>query len=504
MKLLNSLLPLYLKQLIPDIYQWMANPIKEQNQLFQYLIKTAKNTAFGRQYGFSKIKTITDFKQQVPIHTYASLEPFMNRHLRGENNILWPSNIRWFAKSSGTTSHKSKFIPVSQESLQLNHMKGGKEIMALYTQHNPTSTIFGGKGLIMGGSHQISQLNKNAKYGDLSAILMQNFPKVGRFLRTPSLEIALLDNWEEKLKRMAEVTIKQNVTHLAGVPTWTLVLINYILETTKAASILDIWPNLALYFHGGVSFTPYEQQFKQLIASKNMQYWQTYNASEGFFGMQENPYRKDMLLCVKHGLFYEFMPMEELDKVQPKTVQLHEVELHKNYALIISTASGLWRYMVGDTIQFTTLHPYRIQVTGRTKHFINAFGEEVIVDNADKAIASACFLTGAKVKEYTAAPIYFSENQNGGHEWLIEFEVAPKDLTQFTVFLDQELQKVNSDYEAKRFKNMAMHLPIVQALPLGTFHNWLRSKGKLGGQHKVPRLANHRGYLEEIKEISMG
>ena len=454
-----------------------------------------------KQYGYKNIKTIAEFKSQVPIQNYESLLPFIERMLKGEQRVLWPTKIEWFAKSSGTTSERSKFIPVSYEAISYCHMKGGQQIMVLYCHHNPNSNVYDGKCLVIGGSNSIGEHNSQIRYGDLSAVLMKNMMRVGRLFKAPEEELMLMPDWNNKIELMAERCANENITHIAGVPTWNIVLIKRILERTGAKNILEVWPNLQLYLHGGVSFTPYETQFKQLIPSDRVQYWQTYNASEGFFGIQENPYRKDMLLLLDHGVFYEFMPLGELDKEKPHTLQLHEVEVNVNYALVISTNAGLWRYLIGDTIKFTTLKPYRIQVTGRTKHFINAFGEELIVDNSDAAIAEAAKITGAKVNEYTAAPIYFSTNNNGGHEWLIEFDVPPNSLSYFIECLDNALQKHNSDYAAKRFNNMAMKLPLVQIVTVGTFHKWLAYKGKLGGQHKVPRLANHRQYIDEIKAL---
>lgn len=498
MNLLNTIVPFILKLRLPRIRHWTDQAITTQKQTLLQLVQAAQHTEWGKKYHYSTIKSIADFKKQVPIQDYDSLKPYIQRTLAGHQNVLWHKPIHWFSKSSGTTSDKSKFIPMSVASMKKCHFGGSMDIMALYCSHFPKTKVYEGKCLVLGGSHEISQLNNAASYGDLSAVLSQNMPFIGRLFRSPSLDITLMSDWEAKIERTANITISQNITHLAGVPTWMLVLIKRVLKKTGASNLLEVWPNLELYLHGGVSFTPYEAQFKALIPSPTMQYWQTYNASEGFFGMQGAPNRDDMLLMTEHGIFYEFMPLSELGKEQPQTLSLEEVETGVNYALIISTNGGLWRYMIGDTIQFTTLLPFQIKISGRTKHFINAFGEEVIIDNADHALAVACAKCGAKVNEYTAGPIYFSTNGNGSHEWLIEFEKPPSDLQQFTQMLDQHLQKINSDYEAKRTNDMAMRLPVVHALPVGTFHAWLKMKGKLGGQHKVPRLANHRAYVEEI------
>jgi hypothetical protein len=408
--------------------------------------------------------------------------------------------VEWFAKSSGTTSDRSKFIPVSQESLDQNHYQASKDVLTMYYLHHPESDLLTGKGLVIGGSHQIAQLNEQVRLGDLSAVLLQNTPFWGQWLRTPELSIALMDEWETKIEALAQSTITENVTSLSGVPTWTLVLLRRILEITGASHIKQVWPNLELYFHGGVSFAPYRQQFEQLIGEP-IHYLEMYNASEGFFAAQSHADEDGMLLLLNHGIFYEFMPVEEYGKPSPQTIGLADVEIGKNYALVISTTGGLWRYLVGDTIQFTTRFPFRVKVSGRLKHYINAFGEEVIVDNTDRALAMACAQTGAVVNDYTAAPVYFSAGQNGAHEWLVEFEQPPADLAHFAHVLDDCLRQLNSDYDAKRHKDIALRQLILQAVPKGTFNQWLRSKGKLGGQHKVPRLSNERTLLEEISRF---
>ncbi|MGF6845303.1 hypothetical protein QFZ51_000538 [Chitinophaga sp. W3I9] len=486
------------------IAYFMQYPVQVQQQVFQNLISAAQYTEFGKQYGFSKIYKIDEYKQRVPIHTYDTIKPYIQRTMEGQQNVLWNTPIKWFAKSSGTTADKSKFIPVTVESLDECHYRSGRDVISLYYNNFPDSDVFTGKSLVIGGSHQVNKLSENSDsyFGDLSAVMLQNMPFYGNMIRTPDLEIALMDEWEEKIERMANAVIHENVTSIAGVPTWTIVLIKRIFELTGTDNLADVWPNLELYMHGGVSFTPYREQFKKLIRKPLMHYQETYNASEGFFAAQDVVGEEGLLLFLNHGIFYEFMPMEELDKENPQTLQLQEVELGKNYALVISTNGGLWRYMVGDTIQFTSLIPYRIKVSGRTKSFINAFGEEVIVENSDTAVAKACEATGAVVNDYTAAPVYFSDHGNGGHEWLVEFEVAPDDLNRFIAVLDSTLKAINSDYEAKRYKDIALHMPVVRVLPEGTFCEFLKSKGKLGGQHKVPRLNNDRKYLEEILQFA--
>lgn len=481
------------------IERFMEFPLETQKHVLHDLLSQAQYSEFGKKYRFGKIFRVEDYKAQVPVQDYESLKPYIHRIMEGEQNLLWNTPIRWFAKSSGTTSDRSKFIPVSQESLNDCHYRSGRDVFTLYYHNFRESDLLTGKALVIGGSHQVNQLNDTSFYGDLSAVILQNMPFYGQLVKTPELSIALMDEWEEKIEQMAKTTMYENVTSIAGVPTWSLVLIKRILELTGKQDLSEVWPNLELYIHGGVSFTPYKSQFSRLIHSPLMRYQETYNASEGFFAAQDNMlHHEGLLLFLNHGIFYEFMPLEELGKPHPRTLQLDEVELNQQYALVISTNGGLWRYVVGDTIRFTSLFPFRILVTGRTKFFINAFGEEVIVDNADDAIAEACNKTGAIVNDYTVAPIYFNEACNGAHEWLIEFEVPPKDLERFGYFLDLALQSVNSDYEAKRYKNIALHEPVLHSLPKGVFNQWLKYKDKLGGQHKVPRLSNDRKYLEEI------
>lgn len=478
--------------------EWIADPATVQYAVWQDLLAAGQYTEFGRKFGFEKIQSLEQFKQQVPLQDYDSLKPYIERMMQGEENVLWNTPVSWFAKSSGTTSDKSKFIPVSEESLKDNHYKASKDVLTLYYASHPESDLLTGKALVIGGSHQINQLNGEIHYGDLSAVVLQNSPFWSNWIRTPDLSIALMDEWESKIEKLAESTIGENVTSMAGVPTWLIVLLKRILEITRKQTVKEVWPNLELYLHGGVSFVPYRQQFEKLIGAR-INYLEMYNASEGFFAGQDDITADGMLLMCDHGIFYEFLPVTEYEKENPKTLQLNEVEVGKNYAPVITTNGGLWRYVIGDTIQFTSLSPFRIKVSGRLKHYINAFGEEVIVDNTDKAIAIASGETGAVVTDYTAAPVYFSEEGNGAHEWLIEFDRPPADLRQFVEAMDQALKNINSDYEAKRHKDIALRLPVVQAVPQNTFSNWLSSKGKLGGQHKVPRLSNDRTILEEIK-----
>jgi hypothetical protein len=497
MRLLSPAISSLARMRLWRIDAWKKNPVDAQREVLQDLVTSAQYTEFGRKYNFSNLFNVRDFKEAIPIHEYDDLKPYIERIMKGEQNVLWNTPIYWFAKSSGTTSDKSKFIPISDESLEDGHFKASKDVLSMYYQFKPDSELLTGKGLLIGGSHSINPMNADAQYGDLSAILFQTSPFWAHWLRTPDLSIALMDEWESKIEKIAEATIKENVTSVSGVPTWTLVLFKRILEITGKKTMSEVWPSLELYMHGGVSFTPYKEQFQKLIG-RDINYLDMYNASEGFFAAQEKPGDDGMLLFTDHGIFYEFMPVSEYGKKEPKTVGLPDVEPGRNYAPIISTNGGLWRYLPGDTIQFTSLKPFRIKVSGRLKHYMNAFGEEVIVDNTDKAIAIACEKTGAVANDYTAAPVYFSDSANGAHEWLIEFENEPVNLDEFTKELDTALKSINSDYEAKRHKSIALGMPVIHSIKKGVFNEWLRSKGKLGGQHKVPRLSNEREFIEEI------
>ncbi|MBD79404.1 MAG: hypothetical protein CL840_10815 [Crocinitomicaceae bacterium] len=499
MALVNSIASWILKKRLHQIELFRKYPHEVQNEWFNKLIDTAKDTEFGKKHGFSKIKNVDDYRKAVPIRDYDDMKDDILRIKHGEQNILWPSDIKWFAKSSGTTSDKSKFIPVSKESLEECHYKGGKDLLSIYLNQNPESGLFKGKGLVIGGSSEVNQFSKNSYYGDLSSIIIKNLPYWAEYIRTPSIEITLLPDWEVKLEKIAQAGIKEDVTSIAGVPSWNLTVINRILEITGAKNMLEVWPNFELYAHGGVNFTPYREKFQQLFPSDQVTYLETYNASEGFMGIQDRfDGSHDVLLMLDYGIYYEFMPLDQLHTKNPTTKLLHEVELDQEYALVISTNAGLWRYMLGDTVRFTTLNPYRIKISGRTKYFINAFGEELIADNAEHALKHACENTGAQVSEYTAGP-YFDDT-GGGHEWIIEFEKEPEDLNFFADVLDTSLKSVNSDYEAKRYKDFNMKAPIVHAVTPGTFYDWMKSKGKLGGQNKVPRLSNDRKILEELNK----
>jgi len=498
MQIINSIVTWLNFKRLYQIDLFKKFPFDAQREVIFNLVKRAKRTEFGEKYDFKSIDSIQQFQERVPVHTYEDYKLYIDRLLKGEQNVLWPSEIKWFAKSSGTTNDKSKFIPVSRETLEDTHFRGGKDILAIYASNYPETNLFKGKGLTLGGSHQINKINNESFYGDLSAILIENLPFWTYFIKTPSQEIALLSEWEEKMEKITDVTLKENVTSLAGVPSWMLVLIRYILEKTGKDNLLEIWPNLELFTHGGVSFDPYREQYQKLIPTEKMNYMETYNASEGFFAIQDRPEQNDMLLMLDYGIFYEFLPVDELEKPNPKILHIDDVEINKNYAIIITTNSGLWRYMIGDTVTFTSLYPHKIKISGRTKHFINAFGEEVIVDNAEKALTEASNQTGALIKDYTAAPIFMEEGKKGGHHWLIEFVKMPDDINKFRDILDLTLQKVNSDYEAKRYKDITLDKPELTVAKKNLFYNWLKAKGKIGGQNKVPRLANNRKYIDEL------
>ena len=464
-----------------------------QHEVLSRLIERAKDTEYGRYHRFGDMKTYEDFVHNNPVNSYEELKGQIDRMRHGEEDILWPGRVKWYAKSSGTTNDKSKFIPVSKEGLKRLHYKGGADVVAIYLRNNPESRMFDGKGLILGGSHQPNYDLPDSLVGDLSAILIENINPLVNLVRVPSKEIALLSDFEVKRDRIAREAMTKNVTNLSGVPSWMLSVLNRVMELSGKKHLEEVWPNLEVFFHGGVAFTPYREQYQQLITSPKMHYMETYNASEGFFGIQDDPSDKSMLLMLDYDCFYEFQEMGS-DQIVP----LWGVEKGKNYAMIISTSCGLWRYMIGDTVQFTSTNPYKFIISGRTKSFINAFGEELIVDNAEQGLSYACQQTGAQVLEYTAAPVFMDANAKCRHQWLIEFSTPPDDLQYFARLLDARLQEVNSDYEAKRYKDITLqHLEVVVARA-GLFNDWLKSKGKLGGQHKVPRLSNSREHIEEL------
>lgn len=501
MEFVNSVMAWLMKKRVHQIELFIKYPHDVQSELRNQLLDTAKNTEFGKQYDFASISSYQQFKERVPIATYEQFFPYVERLLQGEQNVTWPSHIKWFAKSSGTTNAKSKFIPVSTEALEDCHFKGGKDMMAIYLNNNPDSRLFTGKYLAIGGSQQVNRLDKNGNSftGDVSAVLMKNLPFWMHFSRTPSMDIALMDNWEEKVEKIAQATAHENVTSMAGVPTWTLVVLRRILEIRKARTIREVWPNLEVFFHGAVAFGPYRSLFSDLIPDEYMHYVETYNATEGFFGIQDQPHVHEMLLMLDYGIFYEFIPSEDFESDHPHAYDISEVEVGKNYAVVITSNAGLWRYKIGDTIKFTSVNPYRFIISGRTKHFINAFGEELIIENAEQGITAACQVTEASVENFTAAPYFMGEDgQQGCHEWIIEFIRPPRDLDTFVQVLDETMRNINTDYDAKRTKDIAVSRPRVHPAAPGTFHRWMKRRGKLGGQNKVPRLANSREYVDDL------
>lgn len=495
MALLNSFASWLMTKRMHQIELFMKYPHEVQNEWFRKLIESAKDTEWGKKYGYASVESHEQFAKNVPLQDYDSMKPYIERIRRGEQNILWNTETKWFAKSAGTTSDKSKFIPVSNESLEECHYKGGKDMVSIYCSNYPETELFTGKNLALGGSHTTDIFGNYESYnGDVSAIIMKNLPLWAEFFRAPDISIALLTNFEEKLDKIAKATMSENITSIAGVPSWMTVLLKRILEISGKKNLKEVWPNLEVYFHGGVNFTPYKENFKQLFGKSNMHYFELYNASEGFFGLQDQKKSSELLLTLDYGIFYEFIPVDEPNK----TIPLSEVRSGHTYAMVISTNAGLWRYQVGDTIKFTSTSPYRFRITGRTKHFLNSFGEEVIIDNTEKALKIACEKSNSLLREYTVAPVFMDGNKNGAHEWLIEFEKAPEDLNYFSEVLDNALKSLNSDYEAKRFNNFILRSPIIRKMKEGTFYNWLRDKDKLGGQNKVPRLSDDRKYLEEI------
>jgi hypothetical protein len=499
-EIINSVFSWIIKKRIHQMELFMKYPHESQQELLLSLISKAKNTEWGKKHGYESVNNYQDFINQVPLQNYESLKEDIDRIRRGEQNVLWPSEIKWFAKSSGTTTGKSKFIPVSKESLIDCHYKGGKDLLAIYHHNHPESKLILGKTLVVGGSSQLNRMNSGSYSGDLSAIIMKNFPLWVEQRRVPKLSIALMDDWERKIDKMVKTTANEDVSNISGVPSWTLVFLKRLLDYQGKQDIQEVWPNLELYMHGGVNFGPYKTQFDQLL-NGTVNYYENYNASEGFFGIQDLHDSDEMLLMLDYGIFYEFIEVGELNKESPKAITLDEVKLDTNYAIVITTNAGLWRYVIGDTVKFTSLNPYRIQVTGRTKQFINAFGEELIVENAERALNKTCTLTNAIINEFTVAPAYISDKKTGKHEWLVEFDKQPEDMELFTRTLDEELKRVNSDYEAKRQNNLVLELPTVNNIEVGTFYQWMKEKKKLGGQHKIPRLSNDRSYIEELLKL---
>ena len=498
--IINSIASWILKKRIHQIELFMKYPNEVQEELLHNLVQMAANTSIGKKYGFDSIKNYATFSQRVPVSSYEDLEPLIEQTRTGEQNVFWPTNIKWFAKSSGTTNAKSKFIPVSTEALENCHYAGSKDLLCMYLNNNEDSQMFTGKSLRLGGSKQLYE-DKNTFFGDLSAILIDNMPFWAELSSTPSNKVSLMGEWESKLAAIVQETRYENVTSFAGVPSWMMVLLNRILEETGKSNLLEIWPNLEVYFHGGVSFDPYREQYKKIVPKKDFRYYEIYNASEGFFAIQDNNDSNELLLMLDYGIFYEFIPMDTYGTVNQRVIPLAEVVKDKNYAVVITTNAGLWRYLIGDTVRFTSTNPYRIKVTGRTKHHINVFGEELMVENTDKAIAKACELTQTEVIDYTVAPIFMDGKEKGAHEWIVEFKFPPQDAEKFRQVLDETLQTVNSDYEAKSYNNMTLNPLVLNVARPRLFYDWLKEQDKLGGQHKIPRLSNERNYLEQLKAM---
>ncbi len=499
--LFNSIASWLLKKRYHQIELFLKYPNEVQEEVLYQMIGLAGDTEIGKKHGFESISNYDTFRERVPIVSYEEIEPMIERTRRGEQNLFWPTEIKWFAKSSGTTNAKSKFIPVSAEALEDCHYKSGKDLLCLYLNNNENSQLFKGKSLRLGGSKELYEDN-GSFFGDLSAILIDNMPLWAEFSSTPSNKVSLMSEWESKLYAIIKESTQENVTSLAGVPSWMLVLLNNVLQETGKDHLFQVWENLEVYFHGGVNFSPYKEQYQKLLPRKNFKYYEIYNASEGFFAIQDRNNADDLLLMLDYGIFYEFIPMDAYGTESQKAIPLWEVKMNINYAIVITTNAGLWRYKIGDTVRFTSIDPYRIKVTGRTKHHINVFGEELIIENAEEALRSICTKTGAEIVDYTAGPIFMSGKEKGAHEWIIEFRKKPEDIAYFTEFLDNALKSLNSDYEAKRYNNITLKMPKVHMARENLFYDWLKSKGKLGGQHKVPRLSNKREYIDELLRMN--
>jgi hypothetical protein len=499
--LFNSIASWLLKKRYHQIELFLKYPAEVQEEVLHQLLEIAEDTEIGKKYDFASITQYKEFRERVPVRSYEEMEPLIERTRKGEQNIFWPTTIKWFAKSSGTTNAKSKFIPVSEEALEDCHYKSGKDLLCLYLNNNENSQLFNGKSLRLGGSKELYEDN-GTFFGDLSAILIDNMPFWAELSSTPSNRVSLMSEWETKMHAIIQESIQENVTSLAGVPSWMLVLLNNVLEETGKDHLFEIWENLEVYFHGGVSFNPYKDQYAKLLPRKKFKYYEIYNASEGFFAIQDRNNADDLLLMLDYGIFYEFIPMDIYGTEEQQAIALWDVEIGKNYAIIITTNAGLWRYKIGDTVRFTSTNPYRIKITGRTKHHINVFGEELIIENAEEALKQICNKTGAQIKDYTVAPVFMSGKEKGAHEWMIEFRKAPERLGDFTESLDRALKSLNSDYEAKRYNNMTLNMPKINVARENLFYDWLKSKDKLGGQHKIPRLSNDRAYLDELLQMN--
>ncbi len=498
--LVNSITSWFLKKRIHKIELFLKYPAEVQQELLFSLLYKARGTSIGKQYDFKSITTYEEFAQRLPVVNYEVIEPLITRSRQGEKNIFWPNGIKWFAKSSGTTNAKSKFIPVSTDSLTDCHYAASKDLLCMYLNNNPNSELFTGKGLRLGGSKELYEEN-GTYFGDLSAILIDNMPFWAEKSSTPSSQISLMADWETKMGAIVRETIQENVTSLAGVPSWMLVLLNEVLTTKGVANLSEVWPNLEVYFHGGISFTPYRDQYLKILPS-DCKFYEIYNASEGFFAIQDQNNSDELLLMLDYGIFYEFIEMKDYHNDNAKIIPLSEVELGKVYAVVITTNAGLWRYKIGDTVRFTSINPYRIKISGRTRHFINVFGEELMIENVEQALRNVCNEMKLEIVDFSVAPIFMEGKTKGCHEWVIEFKQNPAHITIFTESLDKHLKLLNSDYEAKRTNNITLTQPKVKFAKKGLFYQWLKQKGKLGGQHKIPRLSNTRVYIDELLQLN--
>lgn len=498
--LVNKVMEILMKKRMRQIENFIKYPIETQENTLYANLSIARNTEYGNLYKFNEIDSLKEFQSRVPLVTYEEFEPFIEKARRGISDVSWQGKIKWFAKSSGTTNAKSKFIPISDVSLEECHYNAGKMMFAIYLNNHPNTEIFKNKNLRLGGSSEIYQ-EYNTLFGDLSAILIDNLPFYAELRNTPNRQISLMSEWESKMRAISNAVINEDIGCLTGVPSWMLVLLHKILEETGKEKLDEVWPMLEVFFHGGISFKPYRENY-EILTHKDLNFYEIYNASEGFFAVQDRSDSKEMLLLLDNGIFYEFIPMEEFGFSNPKVITLEDVEVGENYALVITTNGGLWRYVIGDTIKFTSKDPFRIVVTGRTKHFINAFGEELIIENAEEGIKRACEKTNAVIKEFTAAPIFMQGSEKGAHEWIVEFEKEPDDIELFARVLDNTLQELNSDYEAKRYKNMTLNPLKLNVARKNLFFDWMKSRGKLGGQNKVPRLSNTREYLDALLRMN--
>jgi len=497
MQLLNVPIRAYFSYRDERIVSLYEHALETQGKWFAYLVRNGLKTKFGRDFGFTPDMSYEAYQRKVPIHSYNALYPYIERVIKGEDDVLWNAKVEWMAKSSGTTQAKSKYIPVTNDSLKLNNYLSSKDVLTFYIALFPDTEMFAGKGITLGGSVQKMDMEAKVKCGDISAVLMANMPAIGEYLKAPNKEVLLNDDWNKKLHLIAKHTVNENITSISGIPSWMLLALKEVLKVSGKKQLKEVWPNLEVFFHGGVAFAPYKKEYIELLP--DVFFMNMYNASEGFFGFQDQRFCDDLLLLTDNGIFYEFVEIDEMGSTKQQAIPLQEVQLNKNYALLITTPAGLWRYEIGDTIMFTSLHPYRFKITGRTTHYINAFGEELMVDNADKALAEACRQTGAILTHYTAAPVFLEATQTKGkHQWLIEFSILPDDIEKFRTVLDQTLKSLNSDYEAKRTGDLLLVAPEITIVPEETFMTWLAQKNKLGGQYKVPRLQNDRKLIEEI------